>query len=144
MRTDIQRIVGQNDYVPQDAAELCKYFPYLMIVSRLLHTCYMGTEHSGVESRERAKHLANTIGSYHLDISIQSVVQALQTLFTAVTGKVPQFQAYGGSRTQDLALQNMQSRSRMVISYMFAQLLMWTRGRDGSLLVLASSNVDES
>ncbi len=32
----------------------------------------------------------------------------------------------------------------MVMSYMFAQLLPWTRGRSGGLLVLGSANVDET
>lgn len=32
----------------------------------------------------------------------------------------------------------------MVVSYLFAQLLLWTRGKMGSLLVLGSSNVDET
>lgn len=31
----------------------------------------------------------------------------------------------------------------MVLSYMFAQLLPWTRGHSGGLLVLGSANVDE-
>jgi len=31
----------------------------------------------------------------------------------------------------------------MVLAYMFAQLLPWTRGRTGGLLVLGSANVDE-
>ena len=31
----------------------------------------------------------------------------------------------------------------MVLAYMFAQLLPWTRGRSGGLLVLGSANVDE-
>lgn len=32
----------------------------------------------------------------------------------------------------------------MVLSYLFAQLMLWVRGRPGGLLVLGSSNVDES
>lgn len=32
----------------------------------------------------------------------------------------------------------------MVLSYLFAQLLPWVRGRQGGLLVLGSANVDES
>lgn len=32
----------------------------------------------------------------------------------------------------------------MVLAYMFAQLLPWTRGKYGGLLVLGSANVDES
>ena len=31
----------------------------------------------------------------------------------------------------------------MVLSYLFAQLLPWVRGRYGALLVLGSANVDE-
>lgn len=52
---------------------------------------------------------------------------------------------HGGTTTQNLALQNIQARSRMVISYYMAQELCEVRGRPGggSLLVLGSSNVDE-
>ena len=32
----------------------------------------------------------------------------------------------------------------MVLSYLFAQLLPWVRGKQGGLLVLGSANVDES
>ena len=32
----------------------------------------------------------------------------------------------------------------MVLAYLFAQLLPWVRGRQGGLLVLGSSNVDEA
>lgn len=36
-----------------------------------------------------------------------------------------------------------QARLRMVIAYLFAQLLPWVRGKSGGLLVLGSANVDE-
>lgn len=36
-----------------------------------------------------------------------------------------------------------QARLRMLLAYMFAQLLPWVRGRQGGLLVLGSANVDE-
>ena len=52
-------------------------------------------------------------------------------------------EVHGGSDTENLALQNIQARVRMVMSYLFAQLLLWHRGRPGSLLVLGSANVDE-
>ena len=35
-----------------------------------------------------------------------------------------------------MALQNVQARSRMVVAYLFAQLVLWTRNRPGGLLVL--------
>ena len=57
---------------------------------------------------------------------------------------IPKFKVHGGSATENLALQNVQARNRMLLSYLFAQLLPWSRGKSGSLLVLGSSNVDES
>lgn len=36
-----------------------------------------------------------------------------------------------------------QARLRIVLAYMFAQLLPWVRGKAGGLLVLGSANVDE-
>ena len=37
----------------------------------------------------------------------------------------------------------LQARNRMVLSYLFAQLVPWTRDKGGNLLVLGSANVDE-
>lgn len=50
----------------------------------------------------------------------------------------------GGGFAEDLALQNIQARLRMVMAYLFAQLTPWCRGRRGFLLVLGSANVDEA
>jgi NAD+ synthase (glutamine-hydrolysing) len=74
---------------------------------------------------------------------MDSIVTAVRSLFTFVTGTRPQFRSQGGSGAENLALQNIQARLRMVIAYMFAQLLPWVRGRNGGLLVLGSANVDE-
>ena len=52
-------------------------------------------------------------------------------------------QADGGTQAENLALQNIQARLRMVIAFFLAQLRPWTRGRHGFLLVLGTSNVDE-
>jgi NAD+ synthase (glutamine-hydrolysing) len=74
---------------------------------------------------------------------MDTVVTAVRNLFTFVTGNRPQFRVQGGSGAENLALQNIQARLRMVIAYMFAQLLPWVRGKSGGLLVLGSANVDE-
>lgn len=71
-------------------------------------------------------------------------VTAMWQLFQIVTGRMPQFRVHGGSHAENQALQNVQARLRMVLSYMFAQLLPWVRGGGGSLLVLGSANVDET
>lgn len=81
--------------------------------------------------------------SYHVDMNMDTVVRSIHDLFTFVTGFKPRFRVHGGSDRENLALQNIQARLRMVISYLFAQLLPWVRGRDGGLLVLGSANVDE-
>ncbi|EGN95015.1 hypothetical protein SERLA73DRAFT_170906 [Serpula lacrymans var. lacrymans S7.3] len=135
---DARRIVGEpedSSYIPSDPREFS---------SRIFHTCYMGTENSGAETRQRAKDLAEAIGSYHIDLNMDSVVTSVRNLFSFVTGVKPSFRAHGGSAAENLALQNIQARLRMVLAYLFAQLLPWVRGRSGGLLVLGSANVDES
>lgn len=82
-------------------------------------------------------------GFFVLDIKIDTIVTAFLAVFTAVTGKVPQFKANGGSHRENIALQNIQARIRMVLAYLFAHLILWVRGRSGGLLVLGSANTDE-
>jgi NAD+ synthase (glutamine-hydrolysing) len=66
-------------------------------------------------------------------------------LFELATGRAPRFRADGGSTAENLALQNIQARARMVVAFMMAQLLPWARGEGGGwLLVLGSANVDEA
>mmetsp|Transcript_23328 Transcript_23328/g.59695 ORF Transcript_23328/g.59695 Transcript_23328/m.59695 type:complete len:726 (-) Transcript_23328:433-2610(-) len=110
---------------------------------RLFTTVYMGTVNSSRETRERSKVLAGQVGSYHLDLNIDSVVESLVSLFVAVCGKRPAFRVDGGTPAENLALQNIQARLRMVIAFLLAQLVPWVRGRRGFLLVLGSANVDE-
>ncbi|KAJ4479589.1 hypothetical protein C8J55DRAFT_513759 [Lentinula edodes] len=135
---DARRIAGEPEdsgYLPSDPREFA---------GRIFHTCYMGTENSSAETRNRAKNLAGAIGSYHIDLNMDTVVTAVRNLFGFVTGVKPEFRAHGGSNAENLALQNIQARLRMVLAYLFAQLLPWVRGRVGGLLVLGSANVDES
>jgi NAD+ synthase (glutamine-hydrolysing) len=132
---DCRKILADPDFTPHNAASLC---------SRILVTCFMGSENSSKETRKRASMFANQIGSYHLEISIDTAVSALLAIFNAVTGLSPKFRSNGGCPRQNLALQNIQARLRMVLSYLFAQLMLWVRNRPGGLLVLGSANVDES
>ncbi|XP_077613491.1 glutamine-dependent NAD(+) synthetase [Crocuta crocuta] len=132
---DVRSIVDQPDYTPQDPRELC---------GRVLTTCYMGSENSSRETRERAAELARQIGSHHVGLNIDPAVKAVVGIFSLATGKRPVFAVHGGSRRENLALQNVQARVRMVVSYLFAQLSLWARGARGGSLVLGSANVDES
>eukprot|EP00058_Branchiostoma_floridae_P022347 XP_002607837.1 hypothetical protein BRAFLDRAFT_275067 [Branchiostoma floridae] len=133
--TDVRRVVGDPDYVPQDPKELA---------GRIFVTCYMASENSSEVTRNRARLLAEQIGSCHQSIQIDTAVSAVIGIFTAVTAVVPKFKVHGGSPRENLALQNVQARLRMVLAYLFAQLSLWAQGRPGGLLVLGSSNVDES
>merc|ERR1719433_1239807 len=129
-------IVGEPDYTPRDPKELC---------NRIFVTLYIGTKNSSIETRNRAAALANQIGSHHIDIKIDKLIEVIVEIFAdANQGRIPQFSAHGGSVRENLALQNVQARLRMVLSYLFAQLMLWVRSRPGGLLVLGSANVDEA
>ena len=52
-------------------------------------------------------------------------------------------QSAGGSLAENLALQNIQARLRMVLAFFLAQLMPWVRSKRGFLLVLGTANVDE-
>ena len=113
------------------------------MAGNVLHTTFMGTEDSSGVTNSRAKRLADAIGSYHLSINIDLMVKAALQVFQISTGHMPRFASRGGTMAEDLALQNIQARLRMVTAYLMAQLLPWVRGRSGFLLVLGSANVDE-
>lgn len=133
--SDIRKIVGDCEYVPTDPKQLC---------NTLLVTCYMATENSSAETKARAAELAKQIGSYHHNIIIDTAVSAILGIFQQITKIVPRFKVHGGSPRENQALQNIQARLRMIIAYLFAQLMLWIRGRPGGLLVLGSTNVDEA
>merc|ERR1712032_1764012 len=93
--------------------------------------------------KARAKKLASQVGSHHLSVVIDAAVKAVLGVFSLATDRFPKFRARGGSPRENLALQNVQARLRMVLSYLFAQLMLWVRERPGFLLVLGAANVDE-
>lgn len=133
---DARRLAGQEEpWIPTDPREFC---------NRIFHTCYMGTENSSQETRDRARELAEQIGSYHIDLNMDMPVNAIVTLTASVLKRRPQFKVHGGSPRENLALQNVQARLRMVVAYTFSLLLPWIRDIPGGLLVLGSANVDES
>lgn len=133
--SDVQRVCRQpNDWLPSSPQD---------VASHVLHTVFMGTKNSSENTTTRAKRLGEAIGSYHLTVPIDLMVDAVIKVFSLTTKQTPRFQVHGGTMSEDLALQNIQARLRMVTAYLFAQLLPWTRSRSGFLLVLGSANVDE-
>jgi NAD+ synthase (glutamine-hydrolysing) len=135
VEADVRCVVWEKEWLPKTPEELC---------NRILHTVYMGVNgHSSETTRSRARRLAQHIGAYHTDMNIDSVYQTEKDLARQYLGHAPDFGS--GSMVENLALQNIQARLRMVTAYYFAQMLPSTRGRPGggTLLVLGSINVEE-
>lgn len=136
---DLRRVTGEPDFLPSSPEE---------IVSRLLHTCYMGTVNSGEETRGRAKRLAERLGAYHSDIKIDEAVIAHENIIAqTLDGFRPKYGVEGGSQTENLARQNIQARNRLVVAYELAQLSTTARNtprKGATMLVLGSGNVDEN
>jgi NAD+ synthase (glutamine-hydrolysing) len=133
---DIRKITKDASFVPSSHQD---------IANRIFYTCYMGTSSSGDSTRSKAERLAHEIGAYHSYMQIDAAVKAVLWVFAIFisNGRLPRFDIFGGSSTEDIAIQNVQARLRMVFSYLLAQLLPWVRGKRGFLLVLGSANVDE-
>ncbi|KAB1201146.1 Glutamine-dependent NAD(+) synthetase [Morella rubra] len=135
VKADAIRIGNYTDgQFPTDSREFAK---------RIFYTVFMGTENSSEATKSRAKVLADEIGSWHLDVCIDGVISALLSLFQTLTGKRPRYKVDGGSNIENLGLQNIQARIRMVLAFMLASLLPWVHNKPGFYLVLGSSNVDE-
>ncbi|GLT44498.1 hypothetical protein SLA2020_183900 [Shorea laevis] len=135
VKADAIRIGNYSDgQFPTDSREFAK---------RIFYTVFMGSENSSEATKMRAKTLADEIGAWHLDVCIDSVVSALLSLFQTLTGKRPRYKVDGGSNVENLGLQNIQARIRMVLAFMLASLLPWVHNKRGFYLVLGSSNVDE-
>ena len=148
---DVRRITRKPNYTPGTWRELC---------GKIFVTCYMASQYSGDETRERARLLAEQIGAMHTSIFIDKITDAVKATFKDVevhasfvdkqqVRKCASSLSMDGTSTENLALQNIQARSRMVMSYFLAQLMPWATDGDptkaaGSLLVLGSANVDEA
>ncbi|KAK5462762.1 glutamine-dependent NAD(+) synthetase [Exophiala xenobiotica] len=155
---DLRRITGEPNltvHTPQD------------IVKRLLHTCFMATQHSGDRTRSRAKRLSESIGGYHSDVNIDGTVAAHEKIVEQALNFKPRFKVEGGSAAENLAKQNIQARNRMVIAYEASEFFAtekdagslqsgppacldiinscpWNRWRSSARQLMSSANVDEA
>lgn len=149
-RLVVQEIKDGNQQVIEDATRLCggqdvSGMTPQQFCNRIFCTVYMGMKtQSSKETRQRAKELAAAIGSHHIDMNIDEMFQATKSIVGAALDIDPKFKVHGGSNSENLALQNFQSRSRMIVAYGIAQLVNFSRGEQGNFLVLGSANVDEA
>lgn len=142
-----------NAQVIEDVKRLAKYdgegvLPKTpqALCNQIFSTIYMGMKtQSSVETRQRARDLAEAIGSYHINLDIDDVYNAQKSLAVTALNFEPRFKVEGGTNQENLTLQCIQARIRMVTAYEFGQLLPTARGRPGGggLLVLGSANVGE-
>ena len=85
----------------------------------------------------------------HATYFIDSVFDSVVNLFKRICGdaeeRAPNYHSLGGSRQEGLALQNLQARLRLTLSYYYAQLVsaFGKSGRGGALLIVATGNCDE-
>ena len=130
-QADNQQVIRDARRITRGRARDSAYLPTdpREFANRIFYTCYMATRNSSKATRNRAKQLTDQIGSYHLNVNIDSVVAALYALFVGITGKTPKFKVEGGTAEENNALQNIQARIRMTLAYLMAQLLPWTRGK---------------
>lgn len=108
---DVKRIAkyGPEGELPKTPQELC---------NQVFTTLYMGMKkQSSRETRQRAKDLAEAIGSYHVNLDIDDVYEAQKKLVVDTVGFEPQFKVEGGTVQENLTLQCLQARIRMVTAY---------------------------
>eukprot|EP00828_Plagiopyla_frontata_P023778 TRINITY_DN3038_c0_g1_i1.p1 TRINITY_DN3038_c0_g1~~TRINITY_DN3038_c0_g1_i1.p1 ORF type:complete len:691 (+),score=93.39 TRINITY_DN3038_c0_g1_i1:62-2134(+) len=132
---ELRRIVSDKNYYPSSIKE---------IVGKIFCTCYMGTKNSSIETLKQAEAVANEIGSNHFSIKIDDIFDGFKSVANQTFKTDIKFRVQGGSYAEDISLQNIQARSRMVLSYLLAGLVPQNvLHREGFTLVLGSANLDE-
>lgn len=131
---ELRRITQNPNFTPTKLQD---------IVGNLFVTCYMGNRNSKNRSKNRAFGVAEAIGSKHYEINIDQPFDGILDCIKQATDVAPRYEADGGCPEEDIALQNITNRSRMVVSYLLAQMLPWTKNEKGHLLVLGASNIGE-
>ncbi len=134
VRIQIQQVLNIDMSLVQSPKDLMK---------QLLHTAFLSTEQNSAETRKRSEELASVIGSNHLSVPIDTIVNASVSVVSTLLSFCPRFKIYGGSDRESIALQNLQARLRMVMSYFCAQLIPLTQTNQKTLLVLGTGNADE-
>lgn len=83
MGADLRRVMqlGDTAAIP-DAAGMAH---------AVLTTVYMGTVNSSSRTQQRASRLATEIGADHLDVKVDTAVDAMARLFAVITGRSPRF-----------------------------------------------------
>lgn len=99
--------------MPKSPQEMCNH---------ILFTSYLATRNSSEITRGRAQKISQTLGCRHRAINFDDIYLSYQKISSEELGVEAKFKKEGGSWRTDLALQNIQARSRMVLTYYLASL----------------------
>lgn len=100
------------------------------VVEQVLTTVYQATRHSGEVTRGAARAVAEGIGARHLELNVDQQVQGYIAMIEGALGRTLEW------RTDDLALQNIQARTRAPSVWLLANI--------GGALLLSTSNRSEA
>lgn len=119
------------------------------ICNKLLNTISLPSKHSSSNTQEYAEILSKEINSYHITYPIDKLYQFYKDIGEEFLNKKLQFKSEGGSNYEDMCLQNIQSRNRMLLVYFFNTLVCHKKYMNHNLpneflLTLATGNLDES
>ena len=130
-----RRIIKNPEFTPETPRD---------IVKEILFTCYLPSQYSSDDSKQRADDIAKFVGSNHIVCDITPLIDEFSKIAKMFLEKQAKFASEGGSLQEDISLQNVQARCRMVICYLFAQLAPVKYNKDGFLLVMGTGNVNET
>jgi NAD+ synthase (glutamine-hydrolysing) len=112
------------------------------MISRLLLTAYQSTQQSGPVTRQAARQVAEAVGAEHLELDVDALVKGYVELVSRALGRPLSWD------TDDVALQNIQARTRSPGIWMLANvrraLLLSTSNRSEAAVGYATMDGDTS
>ncbi|CXI35247.1 glutamine-dependent NAD(+) synthetase, putative [Plasmodium berghei] len=119
------------------------------ICNKLLNTLSMPSKNNSQETKYFCEELSKAINSYHNIYNIDDIYMFFKNIGEKFLNEKLKFKTENGTNYHDLCLQNIQSRSRMIMLYFFNTLICQKKYAQYNmynefLITLATGNLDES
>ncbi|KJP87448.1 hypothetical protein AK88_02880 [Plasmodium fragile] len=119
------------------------------ICNKLLNTLSLPSKNSSENTKSYSEQLTRAINSYHTVYCIDDLFDFFKSAGRNLIKEEMKFKSQGGSNYQDLCLQNVQSRSRLLMTYFFSPLICHKRYaplnlHNEFLLTIGTGNLDET
>ncbi|EUD68089.1 hypothetical protein C922_01701 [Plasmodium inui San Antonio 1] len=119
------------------------------ICNKLLNTLSLPSKNSSENTKSYSEQLSRAINSYHTVYCIDGLFDFFKSAGRNFLNEEMKFKTEGGRNYEDLCLQNVQSRSRLLITYFFSPLICQKRYaplnlHNEFLLTIATGNLDET